>query len=60
MHDYDIFELGDCVLRSGETLPNARAHGSYNTSTYPEFADWSAHLALMQALRAQKRIIPLS
>jgi hypothetical protein len=25
----------------------------------PEFEGWSAHLALMQALRAQKRIIPL-
>jgi hypothetical protein len=29
------------------------------TAADPEFAGWSAHLAIMQALRAQGRIIPL-
>lgn len=32
MADYDIFELGDCVLQSGETLPDARlAYKTYGT-----------------------------
>jgi hypothetical protein len=30
-----------------------------DSAAAPEFAGWSAHLAIMQALRAQRRIIPL-